>query len=296
MDESIVREMNIEGLEVLEWIGGGNFSNVFKGIINDEKEVAIKVISEDDSVLNHELDILTKIKGCPHVSQIIDNLPSSKNYPIIILEYKTGISTKEFIKNVTLPHLKFVFKSLLESLNGIHKNSIVHQDVNLSNLIVSPDFKDVTLADWGCAHVVSDNLSPLVGSRLYRSPEMLIGAKNYRTAGDVWSAGVTILSVLTNEKIPWIASSADKELIEMSKIFGGQKLIDYAENVLKVQIKPAILSQFSNEATQNLEDFFNEKLAALQDPLLIDLLKKLLTLNMNERPTAEEALNHEFFK
>ena len=294
MDESIVREMNIEGLEVLDWIGAGNFSNVFRGTVNGNQDVAIKVISEDESSLHHELNILTKIKGCPHTSQIIDNLPSSKDYPIIILEYKKGLSTKDVIKNITLPRFKFILRSLLESLNSIHKNSIVHQDIKLSNIIISSDFKDITLADWGCAHVVSDRLSPLVGSRLYRSPEMLIGAKNYRTSGDIWSVGVLILSVLSSEKIPWDSSSTDKELIEMSKFFGGKNLIEYSEKVLHVPIKQNISEAFAPEATEKLENSFDEKLGELIDPILIDLMKKLLTVDMNKRPSAEEALQHAF--
>ncbi|KAK8866555.1 hypothetical protein M9Y10_009519 [Tritrichomonas musculus] len=296
IDESIVREMNIDGLEVLDWIGSGNFSNVFKGILNNDTEVAIKVISQDDSALNHELNILSKIKGCPNTTQIIDSIPSSKDYPIIIMEYKKGISSKDLLNNLTLPHIKYILQSLLKSLDSIHHNSIVHQDVKLSNLIVSTDYKEITLSDWGCAHVVSNNLSPLVGTRLYRSPEMLIGAKNYRTAGDIWAVGVTILYILSNDHIPWNSPSSDKELIEMSKFFGGNNLANYAENVLHLNIKPGISKNMVPDATEKLDKCFSDKSKSLQDPQLIDLMNQLLTLDMTKRPSAETALQHAFFK
>ncbi|OHT03081.1 Casein kinase II subunit alpha' [Tritrichomonas foetus] len=289
--DDFVDSLEIDGLEIYDRIGYGNFGSVFLGCYHDQ-DVAVKVMLDNENALRHEKSILQKIKGCKNAIRIID---ADFPYPIILMEYKESIPESALVSEMNLEKIKIILKSILECLAEVHECGVVHQDVKLSNILVSDDFSEVTLTDWGCAHFLTDNLTPFIGSRLYRSPEMLIGAKNYREKGDIWAVGVIILNLLTNGNLPWNATNDAKQLVEMVKIYGKEKILAYAER-LEVKIRPNIMEMFDDSISKSIEESFAENKKELQDELLLDLMNKLLTFDMNERPTARQALQHQFFQ
>jgi serine/threonine protein kinase len=160
----------------------------------------------------------------------------------------------------------------------------------MDNVIVKSDFSESVLIDWGFACLVTDNMSPLVGARLYRSPEMLMGYTKYGTAGDIWAVGVIILDILSGHKLPWDASNAWLELVEMSKIFGGLMIQNYAKE-LNLTIKPDILEKFVDEPVKTFS-----LAEELKSPELVEVMMKLLTLDCRKRPTADEVLKAAYFQ
>ena len=293
MIDAIVGSIDIDGLEIFGPLGSGYFGSVFEGVMNGSQKVAIKVIPDNDSALEHERKVLRAINGCPHCVKIIDI--ENAGFPIIVMEYNESMHESEIRGKMTVSNLRNIVHAILECLDSVHKKGVVHQDVKITNISVSKDFSSIWLIDWGCAHFISNNMSPYVGSRLIRSPEMLIGAKNYKTAGDVWAVGVLILDILTNGKLPWNATNDKKQLIEMTKLFGGKAILDYS-NKLAVPIQSNVSDEFSDEITLVYDDFYAQECAHLRDENLIDLMKSLLTVDMDNRPSAEQALQHKFFQ
>jgi serine/threonine protein kinase len=123
---------------------------------------------------------------------------------------------------------------------------------------------------------------------------MLIGYRKYRTAGDIWSFGVLILSILGGSLIPWRSPTSAETFAKMSHYFGGQNLRILAK---KYGLKFPEVGEYRwvEEWDRSLESGFYEKLAPLRDPNLVDLMKLCLVIDPEDRPSAESLLSHPYF-
>lgn len=278
----------IEGLRVDSELGHGNFSTVFKGFWNDQA-IAIKVLTGNYET-SFEQKILNDIQGCPNALKAID--VGFKDECIFFFEYLEALPEDIAIKQMSPDNLRFLARSLLECMASVHEKGIIHNDIKLANIIITTGYESVKLVDWGCACYVRKTMSPMIGSRLIRSPEMLMQYRKFDTRSDVWAVGVLIYDILTDQKLPWIASNPNNQLIELSKIFGGNNIVEYAKT-LNITLKPDIIEKFSNEPVSALEDFIQRN--DLVSDQLINLLKQLLTLDFNSRPFAKDILQHPYF-
>eukprot|EP00388_Colpodella_angusta_P000892 GDKJ01003011.1.p1 GENE.GDKJ01003011.1~~GDKJ01003011.1.p1 ORF type:complete len:414 (+),score=16.56 GDKJ01003011.1:53-1243(+) len=84
----------------------------------------------------------------------------------------------------------FIFIQVLEGLNQLHKAHIMHRDIKEDNILITKS-GDVKICDFGLAVPIYDRakLTPSLIVMCYRPPEMLLGASQYSTAVDMWSAG-----------------------------------------------------------------------------------------------------------
>lgn len=293
MDEfdEFVECLNFPDLQINECMGKGNFSRVYDGVYR-ELPVAVKVFDPNLQYNSHEIKILQSIQNIPHVIKL---LAAPDDYPLIIMEKKMGLQTRELFKIANIDNIRFILKCILECLSEVHDMGIVHQDLTIGNIIVSKKLDEVTIIDWGSACKVSSNMSPLSGSRMIRSPEMLLGYKNFGVKGDLWAVGCLILFFLCGGNLPWNGSNTWNQLIGMSKIFGGDNIKDYA-NKLNIKIPENVESKFEKEGTSSFETFFSNDFKHLQNNQLIDLMKSLLELDCSKRILSKEALEHPFFK
>jgi cyclin-dependent kinase 10 len=66
---------------------------------------------------------------------------------------------------------------LLEGLDFMHKNFIIHRDLKLSNLLMN-DNGCLKIADFGLARkfsIPNGDMTPIVVTLWYRAPELLFG-------------------------------------------------------------------------------------------------------------------------
>jgi len=88
---------------------------------------------------------------------------------------------------------------LFRGLAYCHSKKIAHRDIKPENLLVSPASGELKIADFGCGAVMVDadaGHTFYVGTRIFRAPELLLGARKYSLKVDVWSAGV-VMSEMT---------------------------------------------------------------------------------------------------
>jgi cell division cycle 2-like protein len=77
----------------------------------------------------------------------------------------------------------------------------LHRDLKTSNLLLT-NRGQLRIADFGLARKFGDPLPPmtqLVVTLWYRAPELLLGAKEYTTAVDIWSVGCIFGELLGGE-------------------------------------------------------------------------------------------------
>ena len=79
------------------------------------------------------------------------------------------------------------------------------------------------------------------------------------------------------------------------EIFIGIKDKDTHEEVLSVEDFRQILSEICHEPKHSMEHYIKRSFRDLADPKLLDLMKKLLTVDPDKRITLSEALRHPYF-
>mmetsp|Transcript_17375 Transcript_17375/g.20456 ORF Transcript_17375/g.20456 Transcript_17375/m.20456 type:complete len:256 (-) Transcript_17375:477-1244(-) len=205
--------------DLLEELGSGAFSTVYRGVKKDstEKEnVAIKRVSKqacksDDDIqgLFDEVTILQKIHH-PHVMRLHSFFEDTKFYSLVTELVVGGelfdrIVQKNHYNELVARDLVRIF---LQTLDFLHTNGIVHRDLKPENLLLASkdDDTNVKIADFGFAKHISEKLNTVCGTPDYIAPEIcgLLDLKNtpkdkrpcYDCKCDIWSAGVIIYILL----------------------------------------------------------------------------------------------------
>lgn len=122
--------------------------------------------------------------------------------------------------------VKKLLHMLLSGVQHLHDNWILHRDLKASNLLLS--HKGVLkIGDFGLAREYGSPLKPytqIVVTLWYRCPELLLGAKEYSTAVDMWSVGCIF-----------------GEFILRQPLFMGKSEIDQLNVIFKVCVYPSML-------------------------------------------------------
>ncbi|KAK8516723.1 hypothetical protein V6N13_080828 [Hibiscus sabdariffa] len=210
--------------------------------------------------------------------------------------------------------VKCLMLQLLEGVKYLHDNWVLHRDLKTSNLLLNNQ-GELKICDFGLARQYGSPLKPythLVVTLWYRAPELLLGARQYSTAIDMWSLGCIMAELLSKEAL----FSGKTEFDQLDKIFrtlgtpnetiwpGFSKLPGVKVNFVKHQL-PALgdsILTFWPPLVTVQYNLLRKKFPATSftgTPVLsdagFDLLNKLLTYDPEKRLTAEDALNHEWF-
>uniref|UniRef100_A0AC35U500 Protein kinase C n=1 Tax=Rhabditophanes sp. KR3021 TaxID=114890 RepID=A0AC35U500_9BILA len=252
-------------------LGSGQFGTVFSGVHRQSgKEVAIKVIAKDrfakkstvgiDS-LKTEVAILQNINYLGIIR--LESMFETKDKIFVVMEKMNGDMLEMILsqENGRLNErvTKFLFMQILFGLKYLHSKDIAHRDLKPENILLHDmhvTFPQTKLCDFGYAGFIGDAQfrKTIVGTPAYLAPEVL-QKKGYNKSLDVWSMGI-IAYVTLSGTFPF----NDGEEIE---------------------------SQIENAAFM----FPTEPWAEVSKEA-VDLIQKLLKIDIESRLTIEETLNH----
>ena len=258
----------------LNFLGEGSFASVYR-VQNRYTDAicAMKIINKnyscsvsDEKEILNEINILRTMDH-PGVLKIFEFYSNNQSYSIVTELCPGGELFQQIIDKgpFTEKYSAYVMYQIFSAVNYCHKMHIVHRDLKPENiLIVSKDkdgFPTIKICDFGTSKIFEKGAvqRKLVGSSYYIAPEVL--KKHYNEKCDIWSCGV-IMYILLSARPP----------------FGGQDDNDIMERVAT--------------GVYDLESPPFDKVS----PSALDLIRKLLTMDVNQRITAEQALNHPWFK
>ncbi|XP_077073782.1 cyclin-dependent kinase 11B isoform X1 [Siphateles boraxobius] len=200
-------------------------------------------------------------------------------------------SLMETMKQPFLPgEVKTLMIQLLRGVRHLHDNWILHRDLKTSNLLLS--HKGILkIGDFGLAREYGSPLkpyTPVVVTLWYRSPDLLLGAKEYSTAVDMWSVGCIFGELLTQKPL----FPGKSEIDQINKIF--KDLGSPSEKIWPGYSElPAVKKMTFTEYPYNN---LRKRFGALLSDQGFDLMNKFLTYCPAKRISADEALKHEYLR
>ncbi|XP_072962282.1 cyclin-dependent kinase E-1 [Typha angustifolia] len=215
-------------------------------------------------------------------------------------------------EKLNLPINQYTVKSLLwqllNGLNYLHSNWIIHRDLKPSNILVMGDGEEhgvVKIADFGLARIYQAPLKPLYENGVvvtiwYRAPELLLGAKHYTSAVDMWAVGCIFAELLTLKPlfqgVEVKATPNPFQLDQLDKIFKvlGHPTTEKWPTLVNLPYWQNDQQHIQGRKYENTGLHNIVHLAQKSPPF--DLLSKMLEYDPRKRITAAQALEHEYFR
>ena len=251
--------------EIVKQLGKGSYGTVY--VVRSKLDKNTYVMKKME--LNHlkesqqrecyrEVSILRKVSH-PNIIKYYSSFLENESL-CIIMEYAELGDLYTLIKHYKR-HQKFFEEIILwriafEVLNGLeylHSNNIIHRDIKCLNLFLSKDHH-VKIGDLGVSTITSlgGMHCTRVGTPLYLSPE-LVKQIPYDYKTDIWSFGCSLY-----------------HLASLDPPFTGNNLIVLGNNIVKGRPK-------------ELPGFYSNELK--------DFIGKMLTKKPEKRPSAKDAKN-----
>ncbi|KAJ8969649.1 hypothetical protein NQ314_001651 [Rhamnusium bicolor] len=209
--------------------------------------------------------------------------------------------------------VKSLLYQILDGIHYLHSNWVLHRDLKPANILVMgevPERGRVKIADMGFARLFNAPLKPLadldpvVVTFWYRAPELLLGARHYTKAIDIWAIGCIFAELLTSEPIfhcrqEDIKTSNPYHHDQLDRIFnvmGFPHEKDW-EDIKKMPEHPTLLKDFkkSNYVNCSLVKYMDRH-KIKPDSKAFHLLQKLLLMDPNKRITSEQAMQDPYFQ
>lgn len=170
---------NLKNFKILENIGKGSFSSVYKVQSTDGEALACKKISNNEPEIEkkiiQEIEILEIMSSHPNSMKFYGYEKPQKNEIVIFFEllnkdFKSLHSQKNSIFE---ENFEIYFQQLIFFFSYMQKKGILHRDIKPSN--ISLDFKGrIKVFDFGVSEIISriEDTIPIAGTLNYLSPEL----------------------------------------------------------------------------------------------------------------------------
>lgn len=278
-----------------EKVGEGTYGVVYKAKDKITGEiVALKktrLESEDEGVPSTAIREISLLRDLKHANVVdLKDVIHSNQKLYLVFEFLDK-DLKKYMDSLGKPLKPMLVKSymfqLLQGIAFCHRRRILHRDLKPQNLLIDRQ-GTLKLADFGLARAFGVPIRTYtheVVTLWYRSPEILLGGRQYATAVDIWSIGCIFA-----------------EMVTRTPLFPGDSEIDELFKIFRVLGTPTEETWPGVSAFRDFKATFPKwaptdvsKLLPTLEPNGIDLLNKMLIYEPGKRISAVEALKHPYF-
>lgn len=193
-------------------------------------------------------------------------------------------------QTLTTDHIKVFIYQILRGLKYLHSANILHRDIKPGNLLVNSNCV-LKICDFGLARLWDPadqlNMTHEVVTQYYRAPELLMGARRYTGAIDVWSVGC-IFAELLARRILFQAQGPIEQLNLIIDLLGTPNIDEMqgacegaVNHVMRTPRRLPQLQRFHTLSNQMTKD-------------AVHLLVEMLKFDPSKRMTVDKALQHPF--
>ncbi|RCV13381.1 hypothetical protein SETIT_2G341500v2 [Setaria italica] len=195
-------------------LGEGGFGAVYKGVLPDGQEIAVKRLSQSSGQgiqeLKNELVLVAKLQQKNLVRLL--GVCLQEHEKLLVYEYMPNRSIDTILfdpeksKELDWEKRVKIINGIARGLQYLHEDSqlkIIHRDLKASNVLLDSDYTP-KISDFGLARLFGGDQSREITSRVvgtygYMSPEYAMRG-HYSIKSDVFSFGVLILEILTGRR------------------------------------------------------------------------------------------------
>lgn len=202
-------------------LGQGGFGTVYKGILGNNKEIAVKRVSKDSRQGKQEFIAEVTTIGSLHHKNLVKLIGwcYEKKELLIVYEFMPNGSLDKYLFNqsseLELHYSKVldwktrngVIRDVAQALDYLHdgcEKKVLHRDIKASNIMLDFDYV-AKLGDFGLARTIQKrnethhSTKEIAGTPGYMAPEtFLTGRATVET--DVYAFGVLVLEVICGKR------------------------------------------------------------------------------------------------
>ncbi|CAG7938848.1 unnamed protein product [Penicillium salamii] len=305
----------MDNYQKIEKIGEGTYGVVYKAkeLTHPNRIVALKKIrleAEDEGVPStaiREISLLKEMQD-PNIVQLLNIVHADGHKLYLVFEfldldlkkYMEALPVSDGGRGKPLPDgfkagatlglgdamVKKFMAQLVEGIRYCHSHRILHRDLKPQNLLIDRD-GNLKLADFGLARAFGVPLRTYtheVVTLWYRSPEILLGGRQYSTGVDMWSVGAIFAEMCTRKPL----FPGDSEIDEIFKIF---RVLGTPDE----EIWPGVTSFPDYKATFPRWKRPNVEIVPGLEDAGCQLLESLLEYDPAHRLSAKQACAHPYF-
>lgn len=288
-------------------------STVYSGYLTFRKEASKKLMlkfgfpnENSHNSIEMEYKILHRLRESPGIPKIYGIYQNFQN-----LEYRAFFSM-EIIPFDNDAHIRMAIediplygRQLLDVIKHANQFHLIHGDIKPENILINHSLKHLTLIDWGNSKIrkpgYTTELRDVCCTECWRAPEMEL-RHDWSFPVDIWSFGIvmtnwlfmnTYITSCRHEITPKVGFPLN--ILKVLGSAGFVELADLDEGSKSLRWNP-LSSSIEYEGWDKIKTIYgcSRRQEELDDG--IEFLTFVLKYLPSQRPTADDILEHKYFK